>query len=129
LSDRSRRYRSLSFSEAYVLKSLENKAFNQSKQKYVFNAAELQEQLEEITNEARENKPKYSTKTKSSRLIGIKENKQNEKKLERAKTIKPLSKSEIVGVNNKGEVVNIKTGHKKKKFKLPSIEELLGDDE
>jgi hypothetical protein len=128
LSDRSRRYRSLSFPEASILKSLENKAYNQSKQKYVFDAAELQEQLEEITNGARAKKPKYSTKTKSSRLRGIKENKQNEKKLERTKTIKPLTNS-VIADANKAEVVDIKTGHKKKKFKLPSIEELLGDDE
>jgi hypothetical protein len=101
----------------------------QERQRYRFDAVDLQEELENIAAEAQKNKTNLHKVSNSKRLSGIKQNKQNEKKVERQRTVR--HQSEGNSNNNQAPVVDINTRKVKENssFKLPSIDDLLGDDE
>ncbi|MER2492633.1 Mu transposase C-terminal domain-containing protein [Catenovulum sediminis] len=126
LADRSRRFRSLSFPEVSFLNSIKSKVSKQVEQDALDTELELQNELEAQQKKVKQNKPKQSN---SQRLKGIKSNKKEEKKLERARTVETLSEKVSGEAKSQAEVIEFKTGKKKKKYKLPSIEDLLGDDD
>ncbi|MFA0602087.1 Mu transposase C-terminal domain-containing protein [Vibrio sp. 10N.222.49.E4] len=126
LSDRSRRYKGMSFVDAAgILKSskVAEASANQDKD---FEAPDLQETMESIAKRERDKKANTPKLTDSQRLTGIKGNRDEEREFERGNTsinLKPESKQSTA------EVFDIHTGHNSENIEYPSLDDFLGDDD
>ena len=126
LSDRSRRYKGMSFVDAAgILKSskVAEASANQDKD---FEAPDLQEKLESIAKRERDKKFNALELTDSQRLAGIQGNRKEERELERDRSsvnLKPKNEQPSA------DIVDIKTGHASKGVEYPSLDDFLGDDD
>ncbi|MBL4828758.1 MAG: DDE-type integrase/transposase/recombinase [Aliivibrio sp.] len=126
LSDRSRRFKGISFVDAAGIfkssKTTEALA-NQDKE---FVAPDLQEKIEDITERERGKKANTPKLTDSQRLAGIKDNRNEEREFERdsnAVNLKPESNQSTA------DVIDIQTGHNSESIEYPSLDNFLGDDD
>ncbi|MCW8885090.1 MAG: Mu transposase C-terminal domain-containing protein, partial [Motiliproteus sp.] len=86
LSDRSRRYKGMSFVDAGGLLKASRSTTATAKQKEAFSAPELQQTIEEIVRQERAKKTNFPLGSASSRLKGIEDNRRREKEIERDKS-------------------------------------------
>ncbi|MBY7829136.1 Mu transposase C-terminal domain-containing protein [Vibrio fluvialis] len=126
LSDRSRRYKGMSFIDAAgILKSskIAEATANQIKD---FSAPDLQEKLETIAKRERGKKSNVPKLKDSQRLSGIKENRDNERELERtnnAVNLKPKIEQ------TPAKLIDIKSGQNSENIEYPSLDDFLGEDD
>lgn len=85
IESRSRRYKDMSFTEAVSIQKESRTTIAASKQKADYKAPDLQIELEGIVQQAAKRKKNTDLSIKSERLRGIRDNRQQEKELERQK--------------------------------------------
>lgn len=85
LQSRSRRYQDMSFTEAVSIQHESKETIASAKQDADYKAPDVQAELEKIVKHAAERKKNTALSNKSRRLEGIKDNRNNEKHLERQK--------------------------------------------
>ncbi|ENM5873472.1 DDE-type integrase/transposase/recombinase [Vibrio mimicus] len=128
LSDKSRRYRDMTFVEAKLLLSQAKKTEATNQQQEDFKAPELQQEIMQIVKEERDKKaqsPSYLTNTE--KLRGIRENRNAEKELERQK-----DRDELSGKSQKQDlapVVPIRSSDSDASFDFPDLDSFLEDDD
>lgn len=125
ISDRSRRYKGMSYAEAQLLLKGVRKAQTKAKQNQSYMSTDLQETIESIAEEERKKKTSQTTKTKSEKISSIRKNRNEEKSEERSR-----SKLNIDGnadIKPSGEVVDIQT--KNDNLEYPDLDDFLEDDD
>lgn len=128
LSDRSRRYRGMTFAEASQLQLITTKSTAAAKQHEQFSASDTQRAMQEIVERERKKKPKQSTKTASEKLRGIRDNRRDELENERERTIGVNKKVPIFTSENK--VIDINTrAEKGDTLDYPDLDQFLDDDD
>ncbi len=85
LQDRSRRYENMSFLEAVSINQESKETIASAKQESDYKAPDVQAELEEIVKHAKERQKNTVLSNNSQRVKGIKNNRDNEKNLERQK--------------------------------------------
>ncbi|RCU51049.1 transcriptional antiterminator [Corallincola holothuriorum] len=126
LSDRSRRYKGMSFVDAAgILKSskVAEASANQDKD---FEAPNLQEKMESIAKRERDKKGSAPKLTGSQRLAGIKGNRDAERELERDNTAVNLKHK---SKQSAADVIDIHTGHNSENIEYPSLDDFLEEDD
>lgn len=126
LSDRSRRFKGMSFVEAAGILKSAKEAEAIAKQDMDFTKPDLQLELENLAKHARKRKTEAPKVGSSQKLAGIKKNRDIERELERdriATNIKPNVEQP------KADVVDIKTARGSVSIDYPSLDEFLGDDD
>lgn len=126
LADRSRRYQGMSFVGVASRLKVSRKASAEAKQLEEFERADLKAQLQATVQEEKRKKPKRSSKTKSEKLRGIRENKQLERETERSQKALPVRGPKQPKM---AEVVPISPKGKPSSFDFPSLDEYLEDDD
>lgn len=128
ISDRSRRYKGLSFADAQLLLRGARKAHTKAKQKQTYNSPDLQETLESIANEEKKKKTALPLITNSEKTSSIRKNRNDEKSEERTKT--KLNIGSKTEVKSKGDVVDINTKKiKNDNLEYPDLDDFLEDDD
>ena len=125
LSDRSRRFKDMSFVDAASIFKQSNKTKAESKQNTDFEAPNLQHTIEKIAVRERNKKPSKSSLTNSQRLEHIRDNKLNEKELERDRT--SVNLKEKLDKSISADVIDIKKKAKPENMDYPSLDEFLDD--
>ncbi|MCG9731112.1 Mu transposase C-terminal domain-containing protein [Shewanella sp. Isolate13] len=126
LSDRSRRFKGMSFVEAAGIFKSAKIAEASAKQEMDFTKPDLQMKIENLAEQARKRKANAPKLKNSQKLAGIKTNRDNERELERDRV---TTNSEYNVVPPKADVVDIKTGRGSASIDYPSLDEFLGDDD
>ncbi|MCA6063908.1 transposase family protein [Thalassolituus marinus] len=128
LSDRSRRYQDMTFSEAAQMLVAKGQAEAAAKQRKAFKAPDTQSVIEDIIQRERNKKPKASEKSASERLLGIRDNRRTELADERQRTT--LTKAKSSQVKEKPSVIDIRT-RKEADISLdyPDLDQILGSDD
>jgi hypothetical protein len=125
MSDRSRRYKGLSYAEAQLLLKGVRKAQTKAKQKQSYKSTDLQETIESIAEEERKKKTSQITKTKSEKISSIRKNRNEEKSEERSRSKLNIGGNE--DTKPSGEVVDIQT--KNDNLEYPDLDGFLEDDD
>ncbi|MEJ6079164.1 Mu transposase C-terminal domain-containing protein [Vibrio sp. 1-Bac 57] len=126
LSDRSRRFKGMSFVDAAGIFKLAKTAEAIANQSADFEAPDLQRQIESIAKRERTKKTNTLKLSDSERLAGIKRNRNNEREFERecsSVNLKPDTKPSL------DNIVDIKTGNNSEAIEYPSLDDFLGDDD
>lgn len=126
LSDRSRRYKGMSFVDAAGIFKASKSAEASAKQESDFETPDLQEQIEAIAKRERDKKNNSPKLPGSQKLSGIKSNRIDERELERDKGIVDL-KVEKEKVS--ADIISINVGNKSEAVDYPSLDDFLGDDD
>ncbi|MFA0141064.1 Mu transposase C-terminal domain-containing protein [Vibrio kanaloae] len=128
LSDKSRRYRDMTFAEAKLLLSQAKKTEATNKQQEDFEAPDLQQEIMRIVKQERDKKAQSpSSQTNTEKLRGIRENRNAEKELERQK-----DRDELSDKSKKQElapVVSIRSSDSDESFDFPDLDSFLEDDD
>ncbi|MGO2342970.1 MAG: Mu transposase C-terminal domain-containing protein [Vibrio litoralis] len=128
LSDKSRRYRDMSFAEAKLMLSQAKKTEATNKQQEDFEAPDLQQEIMQIVKQERDKKAQSpSSQTNTEKLRGIRENRNAEKELERQK-----DRNELADKSKKQElapVVPIRSSDSDESFDFPDLDSFLEDDD
>ncbi|MBF4376381.1 transcriptional antiterminator, partial [Vibrio anguillarum] len=128
LSDKSRRYRDMTFAEAKLLLSQAKKTEATNQQQEDFEAPDLQQKIMKIVKEERDKKAQSpSSQTNTEKLRGIRENRNAEKELERQK-----DRDELADKSKKQElspVVPIRSSDSDESFDFPDLDSFLEDDD
>lgn len=126
ISDRSRRYKGMSYAEVQLLLRGFRKA--QAKQKQSYKSTDLQETIESIAEEERKKKTSKITKTKSEKIASIRKNRSEEKSEERSRA--KLNVGGNTDTKPSGEVVDINTKNTKNdNLEYPDLDDFLEDDD
>ncbi|MDW2001558.1 Mu transposase C-terminal domain-containing protein [Vibrio sp. 2304] len=128
LSDKSRRYRDMTFAEAKLLLSQAKKTEATNQQQEDFQAPDLQQEIMQIVKQERDKKAQSpSSKTNTEKLRSIRENRNAEKELERQK-----DRDELADKSTKPElapVVPIRSSDSDESFDFPDLDSFLEDDD
>ena len=128
ISDKSRRYKGLSFADAQLLLKGSRKAHTKAKQKQTYNSPDLQETLESIANEEKMKKTALPVKTNSEKTSSIRKNRNDEKSEERIKT--KLSIGNKTEIKSKGDVVDLNNKKvKNDNLEYPDLDDFLENDD
>lgn len=126
LSDRSRRYRGMSFWEVWRKQKTERKTQARAKSDANMSEADLDATIEKIALEAAAKKPKAIGESKAVRVRQIRKNREAEKDTERSTTAFALKKQTKP---QKGEVVPFPTDQASADYRFPDmVETLFGED-
>lgn len=126
LSDRSRRYRDMSFWEVWRKQKAERKTQAKAKADANMSEADLDATIEQIAREAEAKKPKAIGDSKAARVRHIRENREAEKEKERSTTAFAPKKQ---AKPTKGEVVPFRTDQASGDYRFPDmVETLFGED-
>jgi hypothetical protein len=127
LSDKSRRYRDMTFSEAKLLLSQTKETEATNQQQEHFEAPDLQQEIMLIVKQERDKKSQTpSLLTNTEKLRGIRENRNAEKELERKK-----DRDDLADKSKKHElapVVPIRQSDSNESFDFPDLDSFLEDD-
>ncbi|QQC98996.1 DDE-type integrase/transposase/recombinase [Vibrio parahaemolyticus] len=128
LSDKSRRYRDITFAEAKLLLSQAKKTEATNQQQEDFQAPDLQQEIMQIVKQERDKKAQSpSSQSNTEKLRGIRENRNAEKELERQK-----NRDEQADKSTKPElapVVPIRSSDSDESFDFPDLDSFLEDDD
>jgi hypothetical protein len=126
LSDRSRRYKDMSFVDAAGILKASKVAEATANQYKDFEAPDLQEKMESIAKRERDKKANIPKLTDSQRLAGIKDNRSEEREIERNSNSINL-KPEVEKIT--ADIVDITTGHSSESIEYPSLDDFFGEDD
>lgn len=110
IQPRSRRYQDMSFSEAISIQAESKETNAEAKQKADYQAPDLQAELEKITQHAAKRQKSSDLSNNSQRLKGIRENRQQEKEIERQKErdldkpLKVREKATVIPINTSSDL-------------------------
>ena len=126
LSDCSRRYKDMSFVDAAGLFKASKVAEATANQYQDFEAPDLQKKMECIAKRERDKKSSIPKLTDSQRLAGIKDNRIEEREVERNSCSFNL-KSRVEKTS--ADIIDITIGHSSENIEYPSLDEFLGEDD
>ncbi len=129
LSDRSRRYRGMSFYEAENLLRQARQTEAVAKQYETFNASDMQKEIEDLVARERDKKTANPSGSITERLSGIRGNRHREKELGRDRSGDPVNSEPANQGSLPAEVIDIRSASKPSQFDYPDLDSYLDDDD